>query len=293
MQFPEKKVFSIEYFGESEMGKTHNALTYPSVAICDTISEGEVWQVAEKFDNKKVMRASKFDDIRRFVQYCVTNPKIESVAIDSGADLREMAEAEYLGVTPDQLLVMKRGDKVKSVYSPSHGGVEYRHVNNKIDALVEKVKRAKKFLIVTSRVRDEYVQREVEGQNRFIKSGKKIHDGYRKFTYGYGLSVRVRLVNGIEDDEGKTHFVDRFFGKVIKNRFIPKRVQKPYFFDSTYQGLVENGELFEVWCKNFEKSCDLKKCVVCSKCAKKNLIEEARKYLINIGELEEDTIDEA
>jgi len=102
------------------------------------------------------------------------------------------------------------------------------------------------------------------------------------------------LVDGIIDEEGNTHFEGRIFGKVVKNRFLPKRVQKPYFFDSTYQGLVENGELLDVWCENHdEKTCDLTKCVICPKYVKRDIIKEARKYLISIGDLEEDITDEA
>ena len=290
MDFPKKKIFSIEYFGETELGKTHNALTFPNVAICDTISEGEVHQVAEKFNNPRVFRARNFDDVRRFVNYCIANPKIESIAIDSGADLREMAEAEYLGfASPEELHVKHRGEKKPSVYSPKHGGVEYRHVNNKIDELVNKVKRANKYLIITSRVKDEWIKEDAGGETRFVKSGRKVYDGYNKFEYGYGLSVRLWLVKGITID-GNTYFEDYVFAKVIKNRFVPKRVQKPYIFNHTYQGLVEDGELFEIWCKNYdENKCDINKCVVCPNHEPKDLLEEAKAYLRRIGFLKDES----
>ena len=279
MQFPDKKVFSIEYFGESEMGKSHSEFTYPNVAVCDTISEGEVYQIAEKFGNKMVMRATTFDDVRRFVSYCVTNPKIESIAIDSGADLVDMAEAEWLKEKHRQ-----------SVFVPGEGGFQWAEVYEKIDELIQKVKIANKYLIVTSKMKDEWV--DVEGQTESVRSGRRVRDGYKKFPFG--LSVRVHLEHGVIDKEGRTHFEDRIFGKVIKNRWIPKRVQKPYFFDSTYQGLVEGGELFEVFCENYdEKTCDIKECVRCPRCVKKDIVKEARKYLISIGEIEEDITDEA
>jgi len=277
MSFPKKKVFSIEYFGESETGKTHNLNTYPNVAICDTISQGDVWQIAEKFDNKMVMRAKTFEDVERFIQYCVVNPKIESVGIDSGADLRDMAETKWL-----------KDKNRKSVFVPGEGAFQWAEVYDMIDVLIQKVKMANKYLIITSQLKDEWVK--TPDQKEGVRTGRRIRDGYKKLVWG--LSVRVQLVNGITDSEGKTHFEDRIFGKVVKNRFLPKRIQKPYFFDSTYQGLVENGELLEVWCENYdEATCDLKKCVICPKYAKRDIIKEARKYLISIGDLEKDMTD--
>ena len=279
MKFPTKKVFSIEYFGESEMGKTHNANTYPDVAICDTISQGDVWQIAEKFGNKMVMRAKTFDDIRRFIQYCVVNPKIESVAIDSGADLVEMAETEWL-----------KEKNRKAVFIPGEGGFQWSEVYDKVDELIQKVKMANKYLIITSQLKDEWMK--TLGQKEAVKTGNRIRDGYKKLVWG--LSVRVRLVDGITDKDGILHFEDRVFGKVVKNRFLPKRVQKPYLFDSTFQGLVEDGELFDVWCSNYDKeACDLKKCVVCPKYVKRDIVKEARAYLVSIGDLEKDMTDEA
>jgi len=279
MQFPKKKVFSIEYFGESETGKTHCENTYPNVAICDTISQGDVWQIAEKFNNKMVMRAKTFDDIRRFIQYCVTNPKIESIAIDSGADLRDMAETEWL----------KEHRNRKSVYVPGEGGFQWAEVYDKIDELIQRVKASNKYLIITSQLKDEWMK--TLEQKEAVKTGRRIRDGYKKLVWG--LSVRVQLVNGITDTEGRVHFEDRIFGKVVKNRFLPKRIQKPYFFDSTYHGLVENGELLTVWCENHNEKCDLKKCVICPEYKKRDIVKEAREYLISIGDLERDMTDEA
>lgn len=287
MQFPSKKVFSIEYFGETERGKTHSALTYPNPAICDTLSEGEVWQVAEKLGISLVFQARTFEEIEQFVNYCIRNPKIETVIIDSGADLREMAEARYLGASPEKMHPKTRSElKSKpAVYSPSHGAVEYRHVNNMIDDLINRVKAAQKYFVVTSRLKYEY---EKDEDGKWIRTGELIHDGYNKFERGYGLSVRVRLVDGITDSNGKKHFEDHIFGEVAKNRFLLRRVQKPYFFDPTYHGLVEKGEIFEVFCKNYdEKSCDLNTCARCPRCERKNIVEEAKKYLIGIGEIKE------
>lgn len=288
MNIPEKEVFSIEYYSESEKGKTHDSLTFPNVAICDTLSEGEVWQVAKKLGVQMVFQARTFDDIERFINSCITNPKVESIAIDSGADLREMAEASFQKRTPEQMNVLRTKDELRtrpSLWSQDAGGVQWRWVNNLIDNVINKVKLAKKYLIVTGRLKDEWVKNPDDG--KWMRSGERIHDGYGKFEYGYGLSVRIRLTDGIEVD-GKRYFTDWVFGKVIKNRFVPKRVQKPYFFDHTYQGLVEKGELFDVWCENFDAGkCDVTKCVVCPKCQPKDVFVEAGKFLKGIGFIDE------
>ena len=279
MKFPTKKVFSIEYFGESEKGKTHCGQSFPNVATCDTVSQGDVWLIAQKFGNKMVMRAQTFEDIRRFIKYCVKNVKIQSIVIDSGADLVEMAETEWL-----------KEKNRKAVFVPGEGGFQWAEVYDKVDSLIQKVKMADKYLIITSQMKDEWVAQ--AGKNENVKTGNRIRDGYKKLSWG--LSVRVQLVNGITDSEGKTYFEGRVFGKVVKNRFLPKRVQKPYFFDSTYQGLVENGELLDIWCENHEKDvCDLKKCVICPKYVKRDILKEARAYLVSIGDLESDMTDEA
>ena len=278
MSFPDKKIFSIEYFAESEMGKTHCVNTYPNVAICDTISQGDVWQVAEKFGNKMVMRAQTFDDIRRFVQYCIVNAKIESIGIDSGTDLVEMAETEWL-----------KEKNRKAVFVPGEGAFQWSEVYEKIDDLIQKVKVANKYLIITSQMKDEWARTEDQSEN--VRTGNRIRDGYKKTPFGF--SVRIQLGYGITDREGRTHFEERVFGRVIKNRFLPKRVQKPYVFDPTYRGLVEQGELFEVWCENHGESCDLLTCVICPKFKRKDIVAAARQYLISIGEIDEDMTDEA
>jgi len=97
------------------------------------------------------------------------------------------------------------------------------------------------------------------------------------------------LVDGITDENGEVHFKDFVFGEVMKNRFVHRRVQKPYFFDTTYHGLVEKGELFEVFCENYNEKCDLTKCVICPKCARKDIVAEAKKYLVSIGDIKDES----
>lgn len=280
--FPEKRVFSIEYSGEAQYGKTHCMATYPNVAMCDTIAEGEGHLIMKKFNNPKWFRVKNFDDFRRFVKYCIANPKIESIAIDSGSDLRGMAEQEYL-----------RESGKKSVYIPGKGGFLYRHVDKKIDDLIQEVKKAQKYLLVSSRLRDEWIKIKgatSESETDSYSTGRRIRSGYHKFPFG--LSVLLELVNGIKDEDDRVHFDSHIFGRVIKNRFLHKRVQKPFIFDPTYHGLVEESELFTPWCGNYNEKCDLNTCARCREFKAKDVMDEAKKYLIEIGTLQEVTLDE-
>jgi len=270
--FPKKKVFSIEYSGEASYGKTHAAATYPNGALCDTISEGEGHIIMEKFNNPMYFQATTFDDIRRFVDYCIKNPKIETIIIDSGSDLRNMAETEWL-----------REKKRTSVYVPGQGGFQWSEVYEKIDKLIQKVKKAQKYLVVTSAMKDEWLSK--KGSDENVKTGKRVRSGYHKF--GFGLSVLIELVDGIKDEEDKIHFKGHIFGRVIKNRFLSKRVQKPFIFDSTYQGLHDDKELFTPWCGGYNEKCDLTTCARCTKFQPKDILDEARKYLKAIGTLQD------
>ena len=271
--FPEKQVFSIEYSGEASYGKTHNCFTFPNVALCDTIGEGKGWIIAQKMNNLKYFQASEFDDIKRFVDYCVTNPKIDTIAIDSGSDLLQMAETEWL---------RKKGRT--SVYVPGQGGFQWAQVYKKIDDLISAVKKAKKYLVVTSRMKDEWVSK--KGETEDVKTGNRVRSGYKKF--GFGLTVLLELTYGIKDADDNVHFEGHIFGRCIKNGFFHKRVQKPFIFDPTYQGLVEEGELFTPWCGAYDKEkCDLNTCAKCKRFVAKDVMEEAKKYLISIGTLQE------
>jgi len=271
--FPTKKVFSIEYSGEPSYGKTHCAMTYPNAALCDTVGEGKGWIVSEKFGNPMYFLAKEFDDIRRFVEYCVRNPKVDTIVIDSGSDLRDMAETEWL-----------REKGRKSVFIPGQGGFQWAEVYEKIDKLIQEVKKAGKYLVVTSRLKDEWISQ--KGSDESVMTGKRIRTGYKKFPFG--LTVLLELTNGLTDADGKVHFEGHVFGRVVKNGFLCKRVAKPFVFDPTYQGLHDDKELFVPWCGAYdEKSCDLRTCARCRNFKPKDVFEEAKKYLKDIGTLQE------
>jgi len=272
--FPKQPVFSIEYSGEPAYGKTHCVFTYPDVAVCDTPGEGKAWIVAQKFNNPRVFKARTFDDIRRFVDYCVANPKIKSIGIDSGSDLREMAETEWL-----------REKGRKSVYVPGEGAFQWAEVYEKIDKLVQKIKDANKYFVVTSRLKDEWVETDAGEGRKSVKTGRRVRDGYKKFPFG--LTVLIELTDGIKIDD-ETYFEGHVFGRVIKNGFLCPRVQKPYFFDPTYQGLVENRELFIPFCKNYSENCQIINCARCENFEPKDLLEEAKAYLRRIGFLKDE-----
>jgi len=260
--FPEKRVYAIEIAADPDLGKTHCCATFPKVAVADTPGEDKAEIVFEKFDNEKICKISTFDDFRQFVEFCIKDPNIETIAVDSGSDLVGLASEEY-----------KKEAKKDAIFPI----FQYRHVYRKIDELIKKIKDANKYFVTTCRLKDEYVG----SDERARKTGKRIRQGYNKFYYG--LSVMVELQKGIRDEKtGTLHFPNYIFGKIVKNNFLCKRVQKPYVFNPTFEGFEK--ELFEVYCQNYNESkCDVKRCVICKEYSAPNIVEDARKWLQSKG----------
>lgn len=271
-KFPKDKVFSVEVFGEPDVGKTHFLATFPGMALADT--ENKAWIVMEKFNNEKWLKIMNFNDIRRFIMQSVANPEIQTIAIDSGSDLVDLAEAEWLSEHPRR----------SSVYVPGQGAFQYADVYEKIDTLVNLVKSADKYLVVSGRLKDEFAPGP-RGESE--RTGHRIRDSYKKFPYS--LALGIRLVQGItiKDQMGtKTHFKDMIFGKVIKNNFIARRVQKPYLFDVSYEGIKR--ELLEPYCMSYTKDCQITTCKTCPLGKLKDVVSEAKQWLKETGQYEEE-----
>jgi len=267
-KFPEKRVYSIEIAGEADYGKTHCVATFPKVAMADTPGEDKGWIIFKKFNNEKYLRISDFNNFRQFVEHCIKDPEIKTIAIDSGSDLVIMATKEYL---EDLKAQGKKGEAVYPIF-------QYRHVYAKIDELVKMIKDADKYFITTCRLKDEYIGSDPEHAR---KSGKRIRQGYTKFYYG--LTIMIQLQKGIRDDKtGTLHFPNHIFGKVVKNNFLCRRVQKPYVFNPTFQGFED--ELFMPYCKNYDEvKCKDQNCLLCQTCELCDVIADARKWLQSKG----------
>jgi len=224
-EFPEGTPFSIEVAGEPDVGKTHFACTFPKPLVIDT--EGKAWIVLKKFGHKYWKKVKTFDDIRQAVYWGIDSPEIETIVIDSGADLRELAAREYM-----------EEHGIEQIYPL----VLWARVDDKIDELVRAIKDADKYLVVTARMKDEYLGEQ--------KTGRRVRDGYKKFPWDLSMGIIIRF--GLEDPKTKKVLWPKHrFGIVTKNNFYgadPKTgrtFQKPVLFDVSFEGVCE--ELLKPW----------------------------------------------
>jgi len=192
------------------------ALTFPNAAVCDT--EHKAYVVMRKFGNKRWFPATSMEELRLFVDTCLSDPNIETVVIDSGSDVQDWAEQEYIA---------EKG--VNAIYPQ----VEYKKVYRKIDEITYKVIDGGKNLVLTSRVKDEWIADS--------KTGRLIRDSYKK--YPFQLQLIIMLEKGIRDYKGVLHFKDYVFGRVIKNGYAGTTFSKPYLINCSYQGILD--ELME------------------------------------------------
>jgi len=93
----------------------------------------------------------------------------------------------------------------------------------------------------------------------------------------------IELTMGIRDEKtGRLHFPNHIFGKVVKNNFLCKRVQKPYIFNPTFDGFED--ELFKPYCVNYDpKICKTPNCQLCQKFEKIDVLKDASKWLLDAG----------
>lgn len=239
-QVPKEKFFSVLVSAEPDTGKTHmSVFTFPNgKVVLDTENKADlVISKLPEEDQKQIYwkRVTAFDEIRQGVEFAIRTPSIKTVVIDSGADLQDLAVKEWSE---------EHGGKQPIVIDKITGAVStvlYAQVYQKIDELVRAVHNARKFLVVTGRMKDEYIDQ--------VRTGRRIADTYKKFPWS--LMITIELVKGIRDEKGKVHFEDRIFGMVTKNNFygIDYRLQlnykKPYLFDISYEGICN--ELLKPW----------------------------------------------
>lgn len=228
-QLPKNLVYSLDVCGPEGSGKTHFALTWPGdIVFIDTELKAEA--VIPKFIGEKNILwkpAESFADIRNAVDDALRRPEVNTIIIDSGADLASMASEEWC---------TENGKR--SVYPIT----QYQHVYNKIDELSGKIKKARKFLVSTSRMKDEWI-----GD---ASTGNRIRDGYKRFPWDLHFAIEIQW--GFRDTTtGRMWYQDRRFGRVIKNGFwgidTNKGIvySKPYLFNVSFEG-VKN-ELTVPW----------------------------------------------
>jgi len=215
-------------------GKTHFSATFPKALFLDTEHKAHI--VLRKMPEKAHLwkRVYSWKDIREGVDWALTQSDVQTIVIDSGGDLRDLALEEWRKRTgKEQPIAYVDGKAVPLLWS---------QVYALVDGLTRDIQKAGKYFVVTCRLKDEYLAN--------VPTGRRIRDGYKK--YPWSLSMCIWIQNGITDPKtGKVFFDFYKFGKVIKNNFWGVDVrtglnyQKPYLFDVSFEGICN--ELLKPW----------------------------------------------
>ena len=209
----------VEYTGEGSRGKTHSACSWPKACLISTEGKGGI--IAKKF-GIPWYRPQNFDEVMKYVKVAMLDPKIESIVIDNIKDVLDWAELYVLRVLSEQ-----RRKEVKSLYSKA-GAVQYNLLYERMDWLLSFIKRNGKNCILTSRVKDEYIND--------TRTGHLIKDGYKKSHYICDLEIRfTEEINW----KGKTYTDGTVVGRVMKNAYVRWGEHKPYLKDVTYPAILE------------------------------------------------------
>jgi hypothetical protein len=221
----------MEIVGDPETGKTRFCAN--ALAECDSkgvliahhsaVGDTEAKAAIEmkKCGNVHLKIINSMQDFRDFVQYCLSEPSVRVVCIDSGSDLRNFAENEFLSENPE----------LKRVYPL----VLYGRVFSKIDDQVIRLTKGGKHVVFTGRVKDEFEDE--------VRTGRRIRDSYKKLPFQ--LPMILHFQYGIRDDNGKVWFRNHIFAEVLKNSFWKKfrekegdKIGKPWVFDVSFEGVI-------------------------------------------------------
>jgi hypothetical protein len=228
---PSEPIVAIEVIGEPDIGKTFfctracgetdksGKIVKHHSALGDTENKGRISM--SQIGNPYLKEILTFQDFRDFVSECIRNPEIKVCCVDSGSDMRQMAEEEFC----------KEND-LKRVYPI----VLFGRVFIKIDYQIMQLFQAKKHFISTSRIRDEFEDD--------VRTGRKIRDSYKKLPYQ--LPLMIVLQRGIRDARGKVWFENHVFAEIFKDNFWKRfkekptdRIGKPWLFDCSFEGVLE------------------------------------------------------
>lgn len=242
--------FTLDVTSGEGLGKSHLARTFQGAIVwIETPPEaGKSDIVLNKFrkqygDETKVYfkRALNFNDIRQAIRFGINNPEVKTIVIDSGTHLRRLAAAEWLQETGKNAV---------------HPPTQWQWVNRKIDDAVGEVKKAQKYLVITNRLKNEWI-----GDST---TGRKIRAGYDPFTYD--LHIVMEIVWGLTDpNTGRVHYKERKFAKVTKNAFwgidekTNRNYGKPYLFQVDFEGIQK--ELLKPWGKGVPAGKEFETCL--------------------------------
>jgi hypothetical protein len=203
---------SAELISLQGLGKTYMAATFPMPAFADTEHKDQV--VLKNFEKKKWKKVASLADVRAFADACIADPEVKTVVIDSGTDMQDWAEQEFL---------LEEGKGNTRIFPIP----VYKNVFKKIDGLTHSIIDADMNLVLTARVKDEYLNDK--------RTGRKLRDSYKK--YPYQVQLMIQLERGIKDWTGALQFPEFVFGKVIKNGYVGTTFSKPYLIDCSYEGI--------------------------------------------------------
>lgn len=188
--------------GPEGVGKTHFSCTFPDpIVYLDT--EGRAGRVIRKFPKKTIYykHVTSWNDIRLAAKK-LKKLDVQSLVIDSASDLRQWADKSWLAEQESQ--------KVHPIH-------HWAFVNQMLDGFVEFLQEQGIWVVMTARVKREYVD------DRF--TGNMIPDIYHKLPYKVDLFLEYR---------------DEAF-RVVKSAFdkshIGREFQWPTF--DTIQKLIE------------------------------------------------------
>lgn len=135
--------------GKEGSGKTHMAMTMHTegpVYVLDT--EKRAWIVGAKFGVKAIKQISNYKELVIAVKAILKMPK-GTIVIDSGSDLQDFAEIEYLTRT--------KQEKVYPIFN-------WSEIWAMLNALLDDIKDAGFNCIVTAKIKDEYANDKVIGK---------------------------------------------------------------------------------------------------------------------------------
>jgi hypothetical protein len=182
---------SMEIASTAGLGKTHTAMTAPNPALGDTENKG--FRVARKFHNKNYLKLHTWEDILMFASHCIEAEDIDTVILDSSADLIPMAEAHYLQ-DPDG-----RGKY--------QGAKWYSNVNSRVNNLINSLRESGMNVIFTSRMKDLYENDVMTKKDALVRGWKEAF---------YKFDIQVVLQSGLVY-KGKKYYTGKTVGKITKN----------------------------------------------------------------------------
>lgn len=185
----------IEVFGETAVGKSHFAASMPRPLIIDTTPKAESYVPARKVlggeINGRWFHCRSLKQVRITLEQNLRRDDVATVVFDTSTDLVQLAKEEWL--------------KEKGRERPLP--FEYAEIYSKVDELINKVFEAKKNLVFTAIMKDEYIET-VEGTK---KTGRRVRSGYVKSPFMVDILIKISLVQ-------KGDKIERIY-KVLKNRF--------------------------------------------------------------------------